>query len=451
MALGVGAAVATNFGVPVAHADETTDAPPANEPQEEQQQHGTPQDQPDNTAPVVKINGEAVGAGTDAGASGGDDPEQANKGGSVPQMNVEAQGVIKGEHESEELESSDLLIEVEEGTPPQGAPQNPLPLGGTTELPTTPTVPVNTAPPSNPTPPPSPGKDPLTPNNDPFTPGTDKNTDDTNTLRVFDADTGGADPNVGLSMTNFTEDSAPRLFIAAAAAAGTPAPAPLVDQPDNVFEALLGTPVALANIAITAVSAFLSSILAPGPTTPAPPVMLFVVLGWVQRELQRTFFNQSPTAVTDSVSTSEDVATTITVLANDTDGDLGAGDVLTVTDYTQPTNGAVVLNPNGTFTYTPAADFNGTDTFTYTVSDEASPWHIHGLAGFFGGGGHASSTTVTVTVGAVNDAPDAVDDFADTDEDTAVTGNVLSNDTDIDGDPLVVTTTASMPWLWWGV
>jgi VCBS repeat-containing protein len=440
VALGVGAAVATNFGVPVAHADETADAPSVNEqPAAEQEQNGTPQDEPDNTAPVVQINGEVVGA------RGGDDPEQDHHGASVPQMNVEAQGVIKREHEENELKSSDLLTEVKADTPPRGAPQNPLPQDGATELPTAPTIPVNTAPSSNPTPPPPPGKDPFTPGNNPFTPVTDKNADtNTSTLRLFDANTGGADLDVGLSMTNFTEDSAPRLFVAAASAAGTPAPAPLVNQPHNAFEALLGTPAALANIAITAVSSFLSSILAPGPTTPAPPVMLFVVLGWVQRELQRTFCNQSPTAVTDSVSTSEDVATTITVLANDTDGDLGAGDVLTVADYTQPTNGAVVLNPNGTFTYTPAADFNGTDTFTYTVSDEASPWHIHGLAGFFGGGGHASSTTVTVTVGAVNDAPDAVDDAVDTDLDTAATGNVLTNDTDIDGDALVVTTTAPM-------
>ncbi|ULE33674.1 Ig-like domain-containing protein [Mycobacterium sp. IDR2000157661] len=181
-------------------------------------------------------------------------------------------------------------------------------------------------------------------------------------------------------------------------AAGTPAPAPLRSQPSNLVEAVLGAPMVLANIALTAVSALLTSVVAPGPTTPDPPVMLLVVLGWVQRELQRTFFNRNATAVADAISTSEDAGVSIPVLANDTDPDLSAGDVLTVTDYTQPANGSVVLNSDGTFTYTPDADFNGTDAFSYTISDDASRWHFDGLAGLFGGGVRSSTASVTVTV-----------------------------------------------------
>jgi hypothetical protein len=103
----------------------------------------------------------------------------------------------------------------------------------------------------------------------------------------------------------------------------------------------------------------------------------------------------------------------------------------------------VTLNPDGTFAYTPAADFNGTDTFTYTVSDEASPWHIHGLAGLLGGGGHTSTTTVTVTVTPVNDAPVAVDDgpisIAEDTPISAPAAVLAANDTDVDGDALTVT------------
>ena len=87
----------------------------------------------------------------------------------------------------------------------------------------------------------------------------------------------------------------------------------------------------------------------------------------------------------------------ITVLANDTDPD--TGDTRTITEVTQPTNGTVVITGGGTgVTYTPDANFTGTDTFTYTITD----------------GAFATDTaTVSVTVTPVNDAPTA-DDFAGT-------------------------------------
>ena len=72
----------------------------------------------------------------------------------------------------------------------------------------------------------------------------------------------------------------------------------------------------------------------------------------------------------DSVSTNEDtplVITAASLLANDTDIDL---DTLSIDSFTQPANGTVVDNGDGTFTYTPTADFNGVDRFAYSVRRE---------------------------------------------------------------------------------
>jgi gliding motility-associated-like protein len=133
----------------------------------------------------------------------------------------------------------------------------------------------------------------------------------------------------------------------------------------------------------------------------------------------------TPVAVDDTVSTNEDVPVIISVLQNDTDPD---GDPLIITDNTNPTNGTIVLNEDGTITYTPNPDFNGEDSFTYTISD---------------GNGGTATATVTITVNSVNDAPVAVDDTAEVDEDNSVTVSVLDNDTDVDEDDLTVTETST--------
>ena len=88
--------------------------------------------------------------------------------------------------------------------------------------------------------------------------------------------------------------AAPQSLLAATTAPVAPGPAPLRRQPANLIEAVLGAPVVLVNIAVTAINMFLTSIFAPGPTTPAPPTMLFVVLGWVQRELRRSSSTNPP-------------------------------------------------------------------------------------------------------------------------------------------------------------
>jgi len=133
--------------------------------------------------------------------------------------------------------------------------------------------------------------------------------------------------------------------------------------------------------------------------------------------------NDVPTAGGDSASTDEDQAVNIDVLTNDGDID---GDPLTVTIVVDPANGAAVVPADGTVTYTPNADFNGTDAFDYQVDD---------------GNGGTATATVNVTVVPVNDAPvvdpDAVMAITLT-EDGTITFDPTVWFIDVDGDPLVV-------------
>ncbi len=129
--------------------------------------------------------------------------------------------------------------------------------------------------------------------------------------------------------------------------------------------------------------------------------------------------NDPPVAQNDSDATDEETPVTIAVLSNDSDPD---GDSLVIQSVTQPDHGSVVNNGSDV-TYSPDPGFNGVDTFAYTISD---------------GNGASGSASVTVAVVAVNDPPVAVDDTVSTEEDTAVTVSVLSNDSDPDGDVLTV-------------
>ncbi len=132
-----------------------------------------------------------------------------------------------------------------------------------------------------------------------------------------------------------------------------------------------------------------------------------------------TGVNTLPTAVDDSPSVGEDSNVVIDVLANDSDGD-GSLDATTVAVLAQPTHGSTSVNgANGEITYTPAADYNGSDSFTYTVQDDA--------------GGTSNAGTVTVTINSSNDAPVAVDDTVYMQQVVAHRINVLGNDHDVDG------------------
>ncbi|MCT7660821.1 Ig-like domain-containing protein [Mycobacterium deserti] len=439
IALGVGVAVATGSGMGVARAQDGADASntsqgPAN----------------DGANPGAEQETGAVDPGqvqTEQPVGSGDPAEQNDPGnGVVPEMNVSVSGGATVTGAETRVENGDENLSPTGETPTTPAPETAAPPAPVEPPPTFVPPPTETV-----VPPEVPSVDPSTPQAPTGRSAQSKDAGTADSANVNAPAGSGvslAAEDGHVSLFSLTADSDEELqLVMAAAAPGTPAPAPLVPQPSNPVEAVLGGVQAVTNIVTTALSMFLSGFLAPGPTTPAPPVMLFVVLGWAQRELQRTFLNQSPTAVADTVTTAEDDDVTIPVLANDTDGDLGAGDVLTVTDFTQPANGEVVLNPNGTFTYTPDANFNGTDTFSYTVSDEASPWHLHGLAGFFGGGGHSSTTTVTVNVTPVEDnsgAPVADNDTATVNEGQSIAISVLDGDTDPDGNTTIDPTTVQV-------
>ncbi|MFV2067355.1 MAG: cadherin-like domain-containing protein, partial [Pirellulales bacterium] len=136
--------------------------------------------------------------------------------------------------------------------------------------------------------------------------------------------------------------------------------------------------------------------------------------------------NDAPVAAIDAVLTNEDtplVISAASLLGNDTDIDL---DTLSIASFTQPASGTVVDNGDGTFTYSPTANYNGADSFSYTVID---------------GNGGTDTATVTITVTPVNDAPVAAADSVSTSKDTPrviSAASLLANDADVDLDTLSV-------------
>lgn len=111
-----------------------------------------------------------------------------------------------------------------------------------------------------------------------------------------------------------------------------------------------------------------------------------------------TAVNDAPVAVDDSgvgFATAEDTLfTTPDVTANDSDVDDGAIDPTTAAIVDSPTNGTLTNNGDGTYDYLPDADFTGIDSFTYQVNDSGNLL--------------SNTATVTIVVGAVNDAPSFV-------------------------------------------
>jgi VCBS repeat-containing protein len=130
--------------------------------------------------------------------------------------------------------------------------------------------------------------------------------------------------------------------------------------------------------------------------------------------------NSPPTARNNSYSTAEDTPLTVAapgVLGNDSDVD---GPALTAILISPPGHGSLTLNADGSFTYTPAANYNGPDSFSHKASD--------GQAG-------SSPATVSITISPVNDAPVARDDAYSTAQGTPLAvaaPGVLGNDSDVD-------------------
>ncbi len=141
--------------------------------------------------------------------------------------------------------------------------------------------------------------------------------------------------------------------------------------------------------------------------------------------LDITPVNDAPIATNDAIQTDEDSLVVIDVLANDSDIE---GDDLIITSASVPEEQGIVEIIDGKLVFTPAENFNGNATISYTISD----------------GELEDEAQVSVTVNSVNDAPIASNDTTITEEDSSVTIDVLPNDTDIDGDKLSIES-ASVP------
>jgi VCBS repeat-containing protein len=137
-----------------------------------------------------------------------------------------------------------------------------------------------------------------------------------------------------------------------------------------------------------------------------------------------TNINRAPVAANDSYTLGKNTSLTVAapgVLANDTDLD---GDILTAVKLTDPLHGTLTLNSNGSFTYTPASNYFGADSFTYEAND--------GLA-------NSQVATVSLTITNINRAPVAADDNYTLGMNTVLAipaPGVLANDTDADGNTL---------------
>ncbi len=131
--------------------------------------------------------------------------------------------------------------------------------------------------------------------------------------------------------------------------------------------------------------------------------------------------NTAPVAVDDVAQTLVNLRLLFPYWATDTDPN---GDVLTVVEISDPTNGTAILNPDGTVTYVPDTDFVGTDTFTYIITDGE----------FF----DTATVVITILPDTINLPPIAVDDVAQTPVNLPVTVPVLGNDTDPNADVLTV-------------
>jgi len=132
--------------------------------------------------------------------------------------------------------------------------------------------------------------------------------------------------------------------------------------------------------------------------------------------------NDAPVTNDQNLTTPEDTPVSGQVVATDVEGD-----TLTYTVSGSSAHGTVVLNAStGGFVYTPGANYNGSDSFVVTVSD---------------GNGGTTTSTITIGVTPVNDAPVSSDQNLTTPEDTPISGTVVA--TDVDGDSLAYSVTTS--------
>ena len=202
-----------------------------------------------------------------------------------------------------------------------------------------------------------------------------------------------------------------------------------IDVPANTLTwTAIGLP---GGVSIDPASGQISGVLARPGNNPATYTVLLAVGDGAGGSASTSFdwtvipANRPPNAVADHFSLLEDTSLTLDVLGNDSDPD---GDPLHIVGLTQPSEGTLTMDGNGTVVYTPPADFSGPVTATYSVADSE---------------GDADTAQITILVEPVNDAPLGVDDVLTIDTYLPTVLPVLANDSDPDGDPLSIATASS--------
>jgi large repetitive protein len=152
----------------------------------------------------------------------------------------------------------------------------------------------------------------------------------------------------------------------------------------------------------------------------------------VDGSIQVVLLNGAPTAVADTATTPEDTLAVIPVLANDTDPE---NDTLVIQSVTQGAHGTVAIVGTNV-TYMPATNWNGGDSFDYTITD---------------GHGNTATASVAVTVTPVNDAPYFTSDpivwSSILNDGQAITGSIASYATDVEGDTITFSKDSGPAWL----
>ncbi len=149
-------------------------------------------------------------------------------------------------------------------------------------------------------------------------------------------------------------------------------------------------------------------------------------------------FNRPPVATTDLRTTPRNIPISGSVLPNDNDPDGDAIVVTTTGTFTTQKGGSLILNGNGTFTYTPPLNFVGNDSYPYTICDNGIPVLCN-------------SAYLFLTVTPKNDPPVGVDDFVTTIMNApVVTGKLLPNDSDPNGDPITTNVVTNVTTLYGG-
>jgi gliding motility-associated-like protein len=169
---------------------------------------------------------------------------------------------------------------------------------------------------------------------------------------------------------------------------------------------------------------------AAGQTTACPLVPLVITV-------VDPMLNTNPPIVNpDIVSTIVNIPVTTNILANDNAANLGTSlNPASVSIASQPKHGTVIVNADGTITYTPANGFIGTDSLIYSVCDNSTPTPICKTGVVYYTVKDTAAKPVTI----------ASDDFAKTVPTVTTSGNVLSNDKNTGGALLTVTSNTSVP------